>query len=188
MAVARQNQAPPDFLLMHATRRQTIAARRFDSRWNWESGYDESPLVSEECATSAGNASTLAQAARLAAAADFALVQANWDSTEMVLSAGETRKMDVAAWEYSWQILVMELTGQELLAALQALEKQDEGDEACRFLPKPQAGMIKSDHVYRVAVNPWAFMAYVRLTQTQPPSLRITDQSVKEAVERFWPD
>ncbi len=185
--------APADFLLMTATTPNAfVAARRFDSRWNWESGYGESPLVSDEGSTETGYASALARVLRLAVGGDFALVDlAPGTGAEgmRLVGEGETRKMDLVAAEYDRRIMVMDLTGQEILATVQALEEmvgEFPFHDRMLLLPDPRTLAVELDHLYRVAVKGWT-LHWAIDRALERPDFRATGHSVREAIKRFWP-
>ena len=59
--IGSQNMtAPPDFVLMDAQESLCVAARHFDSRWNWEKNYSDSPFMKEGNCTREGLTSLLA--------------------------------------------------------------------------------------------------------------------------------
>jgi hypothetical protein len=169
-----------------------VAGRRFNSRWNWETGYGESPLVGDEGSTDAGYASVLARVLRLAIGADFALVDlapGTGAEGRRLAGGGVTRKMDLMAAEYDRRIAVMDLTGQEILATVQALEEmvgEFPFNDRMLLLPDPRMLAVELDHLYRVAVKGWT-LHWAIDHALERPDFRATGHSVREAIERFWP-
>jgi hypothetical protein len=178
--------AGPDFLITHALNHQMVAARRFDSRWSWEPGYGDSPLLPDEVCSIQGSAEAGVRILRRAAGAEFALMGADWASTRSEYAKGETRWMDLLAREYDGRLAVMDLTGAELLAAEESLEKEKQAGQewSIRTLPAPSSRSVEADRLYRVALAPWWMWDYAKATRTNPISYRLTDIQAKEALER----
>jgi len=183
-----RSAAPADFMISAADKSQIVAARRFDSRWNWEPGYGESRAIRTAVTTEADSVIAFAHAIRRAAVADFALVAAaDWNSTRPV--ASETRRMDMTAVHYDERITAMDITGREILDAAELIENNRSArGHIGRFIPMPQPETIDEERTYRVAMGPMTMWEYGKLTKTNPASFRITDVTVKDAIARFWPD
>ncbi len=182
MRVQRWMPAGPDFIIMHAAKPIRVAARRFDSRWRWESGYGDSPIASASWCLQGGAAAALAQALRRATGADFALVQPGGNGEEPLYAAGETRKMDVVAWEYDVRLAAMELTGREILQFPASQEKNTE--DSWEFLPTPRVDNIRPGRMYRVTMIPWTISSYAKQTRSNPESFRLLNGTVREALRR----
>ncbi|MBN1867326.1 hypothetical protein JW916_08535 [Candidatus Sumerlaeota bacterium] len=198
----RWDIAPPDFMMMSQDGEKTVAARRFDSRWNWEKGYAESPLANAKLAPTQRWSRAWGEAMIEATGADLALVPERRPATDPDFATGETRQMDLATFEYDMRIAVMDITGEELVAALDAFEehrrkvaerelKPGEAGESARredtyrFVPEPSPGSIQKARSYRVALHPWTVGDYSDKVNGNPPSFRLTDQTTREAIERF---
>lgn len=184
--------APADFLIMSAANPSAfVAARRFDSRWNWEPGYGESPLVGDGASTEEGYVSELARVLRLAAGADFALVELEpGTGAEGLRVAGDgvTRRMDLVATEYDRRIAVMDLTGEQILAKVKDLEDSIGTrvfHDRILFLPDPLTQEVDPDRLYRVAVKGWTYHYANRGIRL--PDYRMTEHTVRDAIARFWP-
>ncbi len=181
MTLQSWGMAPPDFMIMHATSRQIVAARRFDSRWRWEAGYGDSPLMPDSFCTQQGAAKILSDAICRETVADFAIQRIEGDPQKPAYSAGETRKMDVVAGPYSMRIAAMDLTGKEILDREQSLRKRNSG---FRFLPDPRKRDIQPERLYRVAMQPWLIWSYAKQTGSNPESFRLLDATVRSAFSR----
>lgn len=95
--------------------------------------------------------------------------------------------MDLVAAEYDRRISVTDLTGQEILATVQALEEmvgKDPFHDRMSLLPDPRTQEMEPDRIYRVAVKGWTYhWASGRL---KLPDYQSTKHTVREAIARFW--
>ena len=187
--------APPDFILTGATGPTDVASRRFDSRWNWEPGYKDSPTIPEAACSVTGAAAMAGETMRRAVGADFAMLASDWDSTVTVFAPGETRRMDLVANEYNMRLAVMELTGREILDSQQTLTKAEvtrkeslaRGEEprpVPRFFAAPEVGEVVPDRTYSVVTGIWDMWGYSEYAHKAPPSFRVTDRTAREALQR----
>jgi pimeloyl-ACP methyl ester carboxylesterase len=191
--------APADFLMMSSSGGTLVAARRFDSRWKWEAGYAESPRVPDKSCSVAGSAELEAGLLRARTGSDYALVNRDWESTAPAMAADETRLADLPANGYDQRACQMDLTGKELLGALDALEKaakareekvarkEDAGDPIPRFLPAVDRAGIDPGRTYSVATNQWPALAFFRATMLAPESFRMLDLTMRDVCLRFNP-
>jgi hypothetical protein len=96
--------------------------------------------------------------------------------------------MDLVAAEYDRRITVVVLTGQEVLATMEALEDAagtGPFSSDLRLLPDHRTKEVEPDRTYRVAVKGWTYhwtSKYIKL-----PDFRTTEHTVRDAVARFWP-
>ncbi len=179
--------AGPDFLLVHATERQTVAARRFDSRWRWTAGYAESPTVSDKLCQRKAGVFEFAKMLRRAAAADFSVIGEDWSSTHTLFAKGETRLADIAALEYESSIGVAELTGAEILAAAERLNPRlEKGERSLVLLPTPEPAAIDRERLYRVAMIAWDAGEFAGAMQTDLARFRLSETPLLEAIRRFY--
>lgn len=179
--------AGPDFILMHNTEVQHVAARRFDSRWQWKTGYADSPLISAEYCSAKGYNKLLAEAMCVESGADFALVGDGFITMPVFAAVGETRWADLIAWHYDRRLTAMDLSGETILnnvTALAEIKDAREGRMPVRFLPLPTKETIEPKHVYRVVFVPSVGFAYSANTRTNPERLRLLDVTVHSALER----
>ena len=151
--ISSQNMtAPPDFVLMDAQETLCVAARRFDSRWNWESGYLKSSFLKREECTREGISKLMAKAICQQTGADFALLDLNMSSLSRTFTYGESRQMDIMAWEYDQRISTIELSGEMILAYDFSLGKQN---ESCRFIPPPNPKTVLPKRLYCITLLDW---------------------------------
>jgi hypothetical protein len=149
---SQNTTAPPDFVLMDAQENLYVAVRRFDSRWNWEKNYADSPFLKEDDCTSKGLTSLLAEAIFLQTSADFALLDLHNSSLRRRYSSGESRYTDVLSWEYDQRISTFEISGEKL--SVYAFSFGNPG-ATCQFLPSPNPKNIKPERMYRIAMLEW---------------------------------
>jgi dienelactone hydrolase len=113
----------PDFLLAAADGSCEVAARCFDSAWNWAPGYSDSPLVPADNCSSSASAAMVGEAIRREAGADYAVFDGRGDTGLPGLVPGETRLADVVENGGLERLCLVELTGKDLLARADLLEK-----------------------------------------------------------------
>jgi len=179
MWAENSSSAPPDFLLMNTAGWQIAAARRFDSRWNWERGYAQSPLVPEEACSDIAWSRVFARALRRETGACFALVTSKETASVPLYATGETRQMDIAAFLYDEKIALMDLTGREILEMNSLIEDArktgapEDWRGALRFDPDVEAEIVHPELAYRVALPPQTMWLVSRITHRNPPSFRL---------------
>jgi hypothetical protein len=188
------HQAAPDFLVMHATKDLLVAARRFDSRWEWEKGYADSPLMKEEFCNRVEHSRNVAGIMRQKIGADFTLYSMNLKADKQAFAPGQTRWMDMLTQTYYDRIVTMELSGQEILDDVKAFDKAREAavaekkakQEATKegqepfgesvwilhFFPEPKPEDIEPKKLYSVVAHIWEIETYVEVTHRNPVSLR----------------
>jgi hypothetical protein len=202
--------AAPDFLVMHATEEQLIAARRFDSRWAWEKGYADSPLMKEELCSRIRHDENVARILRQKTGADFALYGTEWQTDRLSYTPGQSRWMDMLTMPYYDRLVTMELSGQEILddmnsivkareaAVAEKKAKQEEAkkkgtefkDEPVRtlyFYPQPKPEDIVPQKLYSVAAFLWDIggeRGYVEATHKNPESLRHLAVTMRDVLKQ----
>jgi predicted esterase len=181
MALQRQ-VASPDLLMTHAERPRIVAARCFDSRWNWAAGYAESPLLPDADCTVRGSIFAYAEAIRAALGAEYALVaHPNMPSDDAQFAAGETRTADLLNYMEPNRLSIMEISGKELIEAAAALGASR--TLGCRFLPPPGEG-TDPERSYRVALYGWAILDYATVMHSNPETYRLAEVTERQAFER----
>jgi poly(3-hydroxybutyrate) depolymerase len=179
MEMARSAPASPDFILADAITTQTVAARRFDSRWQWEPGYGASPLLQPSQCDRAGFTTAYADAVRREAGAHFAIgeIAEEWTADD-VWAPGVTRAMDVRAVEYGNHIGALDLSGREILDMLEAFQR----DQETRYIIVPNPDDLQPDRVYRVAMPTWLIWHIAERFRRNYPSFRLLDATVRDAM------
>ena len=207
MGLQYWHMAAPDFLVMHATEEQIIAARRFDSHWTWEKDYADSPLLKEEFCSQIRHDENVARILRQKTGADFSLYITNWQSDRMAFAPGQTRWMDMLTVQYYDRVVTMELSGQKILddmnsivkaretAVAEMKAKQEEAkkkgtefkDKPVRtlyFYPEPKPEDIVPQKLYSVVAGPWDVEDYVKATYKNPESLRNLTITMRDVLEQ----
>jgi hypothetical protein len=189
------DMAAPDLLVLHATDEQIIAARRFDSRWVWEKGYADSPLMDKELCIEVKYDQYVAKRLRQKTGADLTLYTTIWQSSKPAYSPGQTRQMDALAMPYYERVVMMELSGQDILddmknfagkrdgeIAEQNTKRQEAEEKGIKFKDEPIRTLcffpqlapedIEPEKTYSVAAHNWNVRNYVETTNKSPKNLR----------------
>ena len=155
----------------------------------WEKGYADSPLLKEERCIEVGNDREIAKTLRQKTGADLTLYSTLWQNNRPAFSPGRTREMDMLTLWYGDRIVMMELSGQEILddmktftkardaavAEKKAKKKTTENDEPVRtlcFFPEPKPEDIVPQKLYSVAAYVWEIESYVETTHKNPGNMR----------------
>ncbi len=162
----------PDFVLAEHDR--LVAARRFDSRWQWEPRYGSSPPLEAEA-----NDWAAAQVRR-ALACDF-VVQEHAASPDLPWQhATETRIADLAAFSFSHRLATFSMTGAELRRAAAALNRG-----AVRIWPQNELEEIEDDRRYRVGLVGLDMRGFVRTARIEPKDFALVDLTLRDVL---WPE
>jgi len=174
-----------DLLVTHATERQLVATRSFDSRWRWLGGRENSPVLAPQPEAHPALAHRIAEAVRRATGADFAIAGRVPQLGAAPVLPGETRVADLAPLFYGHTIDVLEMTGAEVLAAQACMEAvAPDAPEWVALQPAAPAALDPT-RTYRVAVPMALIGPFGRQTHLAPRGQRQTDTSVPEAILRF---
>lgn len=178
--------ADPDFLLMDAVSREIATARCFDSHWQWEAAYSDSPLLTDVL-NGAEYEVWLADKLNTALGTHSAVVRKSvidQDSFSMqrYSFSQEARLADVAATEFSAPIGVMELSGEELTRILESFNKAKNNVTA--FIPEIDADSILSEKRYRVCVPNGQMRRFIQAIGWAPSSYSITGITMREILLR----
>lgn len=125
----------------------------------------------------------LAEVVRRQTGADLAMVYCGGPRYALSLAAGETRAMDLLAWEYTRRIAVMELTGREILNYAKAPKTDARGRS--RFLPAEKIDTLDPERTYRIAMPAHAISDYGKRTGNNPLSYRLIDATMYDAMKSF---
>lgn len=185
-------EAPADFMIMDTKQQKLVAARRFDSRWNWIKGYKDSPILDQSIAAGGPRAVELAEAIRLKMKADFgATTGRDWYSFAFETVPNVTRKIDVAALYYGERVGLLELTGEQLLTAQTAFHRREakpgnagsEWFEMSRFVPAIDKEKIDIKQKYLIAFPEWAAFTFGRYADVPTNSLRLTNIYLRDVID-----
>ena len=185
-------EAPADFMIMDTEQRTLIAARRFNSRWNWEAGYNKSPILGQSIAVGGPRATEVADAIRETAGTDIgSSAGQDWYSFGFETMPGVTRKMDVAAMYYGDRVGLLDASGEQILKADAAFRNRErnpkepdaEWYQMCRFVPAPDGANIETTRRYRIAFPEWAAFTFGRYSGIPTDSFQITNIYVRDAIE-----
>jgi dienelactone hydrolase len=166
-----------DLVVSRVSEPSIVAARSFDSRWRWVARA-ASPTLPAAAADRAVFARALAESARRAVKADFALALQTAPGNPSY--ANSLHVADVAGLLYYEPISVMTLTGAELDAARQTLASKK--PEAL-LQPQPPA-RLDPKATYRVALTARQISPLVSATHLAPKRYVMTDQDIASALLR----
>ena len=174
-----------DLLVMDTAAPTLVAARSFDSAWQWLPGREASPLVPAAIKTFRDEALAIGHAVRAATDADFAIAGASGPVDQPAVTTGVTRACDVTALYFRTPIGVCTMTGAELEDFSRKAAAAKDG--ALFLVPAPgTAGPpLAAGRAYRVAIPVDAVWSFGGVAQLAPTSYRLTDQLVGDALERF---
>jgi pimeloyl-ACP methyl ester carboxylesterase len=204
------DMATPDFMVVHAKEDRLIAARRFDSRWAWEKGYTDSPLLTEKLCSQIGNNENIAKMIRQKTGADFAFYMTEYETGRPAYAPGQTRWMDVLTMWYYYRVVQMELSGQEIIDDMKSFDKardaaiaeqktvrelvKEKGQKQVgepirilRFFPEPIPENIEPQKLYSVAAFLWDIVGeggYLVTTHKNPQSLRHFDVTMRDVLKQ----
>jgi len=175
-----------DLIVTTAESATLVAARSMDSRWQWNDARASSRRLPPALATREGLALGMAEAARKAVAADFAMAWALPPLGREPVRAGQTRVSDLAALFYGHPIDLVEVSGKELLEAAERIAQPTDRPETWRALtPAVEPQSIEPGQRYRIALPVLQLTPYARATLTTPARHRRTETPLAEALERF---
>lgn len=180
-----QNDSPcgTDLLVVQENPPKIVKVRRFDSRWNWSSVFENSARVAENENTFGKVFERLAEAIRTATGSDFALqaVQAPPELQAGLL--GITQWADFASLDLTTPIAVMKLKGSLILSHQKGFAERG---SRLRFYPIADEN-IKPDKIYQVALSASynQIQQLINLQNHVPDSFEILDMTVFEAMKRM---
>jgi hypothetical protein len=175
-----------DLLVTHATEKQLVATRSFDSRWRWLPGREKSPVLAAQPEAHLALARRIAEAVRRATGADFAIAGRVPNLGPAPVATGVTRVADLSPLFYGHTIDLLEMTGAELLTAQRAMETAAEDNpEWTGLQPALDGAAIDPAARYRVALPMALGGPFGRLTKVNPRPQWRAAATVPEALARF---
>lgn len=173
-----------DLIVTEAGRPTLVAARSFDSRWNWHRGRETSPVLAATLQSSAELSAAIASALRRAAAADFVLLRKPKSPDEPAIAVGIARVSDVAARFFYNPVGTVDLSGAELAQVASRLA--DPNAQLVLYGAAGDAGVqFEPTRSYRLAMPAEVAGPLTNLLKFAPQSYRHTDLSFSDAIERF---
>lgn len=176
-----------DLLIMANEEPTLIAARAFDSHWNWIPGRDKSPLLQAGEASHEQVAFLLDQALLRHQGGDFALASVPAAPEKLAVCPGFTRLSDLSTLYYNQVLAEMRLSGAELLKAARKLETFP-GDGLryrCRFQPAIDPAHIDPARDYRIILPSETLAGFATGTRQAPTRVKHLDATLSEALDAF---
>lgn len=175
-----------DFIVTGETDRMLVAARSLDTQWRWIPGRERSPLLPAACADRAAFDTAVAECARRATGSDFAAAGPIPALGERPICAETTRVSDVVPFFYAHPIDVVEISGEDLLAAAAHYAAARETNHALvRLQPEVSPDTIDAARRYRIALPMLQVGPYAKTTQSAPRRQWRSGVMMDEALERF---
>lgn len=175
-----------DFIVTDVHERSLVAARSLDTHWRWTRDRANSAPLPAALASREGFARGIAESARRATGADFAVAGVIPALGERPIAPGITRVADVVPFFYAHPIDMIEINGEELLAAARSLEQPPaQPADWCALVPAVDSTSIDPARRYRIALPMLQVGTYARATRTAPRVQWQTDIRVDDALARF---
>jgi pimeloyl-ACP methyl ester carboxylesterase len=172
-----------DLLVVQDNPPKIVRARQFDSRWNWNTVFEQSATVDRMDAAYGTSMSRIAESMRKAAGADFALMAMSMPPQFEILTPGVTRWSDVASLDMTTPLAVMELNG----ADLSILRKETlKSGSSLQMSAAPADTSLTADKNYRIVMNAsfYEMQQVIRVLGRVPDSFTICDITLFEAMKR----
>jgi hypothetical protein len=182
-----------DLVVMELNPPRLVLTRSFDSRWGWQSERAMSPLLPANLEAGHRLAFAVAEAIRLEAGAQFAVVTVTAPGTAPTpLSApfvpGITRLADTASLAFFNPIGVMDVSGAQLLKLYferMRSVRNSTNEVKVALCPSVETGKIDSARSYRLAIAATDVQPFAQVTKSADRTFRMTDLQVSDALERF---
>ncbi|HTU00947.1 MAG TPA: hypothetical protein VMG58_03990, partial [Candidatus Sulfotelmatobacter sp.] len=171
-----------DLLIMPSASSTLVAARSFDSRWNWVPGREASPLVPASLRTTGEFSRAVGAAISRAAAADFSVVGNYGPPALPPVAIGVTRVSDVVPLFSNIPIGVFEMSGAQVLELARAAAAKDPDFV---ILAGFDGARIEAARVYRIALPINMLWHLSAIVQPPPGNYRLTGLDTGDAIEQF---
>ena len=174
-----------DFVIYDWHTNSLVASRNFDSRWNWEASYKNSPRIPFEDVSYRGVAEMEGALACTMAGTDFAIISwYEYGISERVVP-GRTRLMDLMPDLYGRKIAIIELTGEQLLDYKRACDAIQSGWGRFDIIGNQSVSSVVSGNTYTVCLDPNVFRGLISEIGSLPESIYYSDISMQEALKAY---
>ncbi|MCG8527011.1 MAG: hypothetical protein MI748_11555 [Opitutales bacterium] len=175
-----------DLTIYDWTTHQMIAARNFDSHWNWEEHYRTSPIITDfESSSFESIAMIEAELMRTVTQSDFSIVRWLDYGVPNRVTPGQSRIMDLFPDYYGLKIAVATLTGAEIRQYAQAAESIVEGYFRYRLSGALPLDSINDEESYSICFEPWLVDGFIENIYFAPESARYADYDMLEAIQFY---
>jgi hypothetical protein len=184
---AGRSVAACDLVLVRTDPGVLVARRNFQPHWQWEGGYLESPLLSEELCKEKGMGAALAKALCAANACEYALLWGDWDEG-VGFAAGLTRWADVTAQPGELPGAVVTLSADEVkrLAEVAAKRRAESDGDGPRLFPALDPDDVPESGEFRIALRYAGEVSSLwRLLGTSVERMEPARVTRSEALERY---
>jgi hypothetical protein len=168
-----------DLLVMSSS--TLVAARCFDSRWEWAAGRESSPLLGPSFGTSRGLSVELASALRRATGADFAMVGVYGPTDSAPVEVGVTRVSDIEPLFGNVPVGTMRVSGSELLD----MDRKCSAAKSGILIPGFTPSGIDGSRRYTVALPVEVLWAFSWVMKAAPRDYQVTNLDTRDVIERY---
>jgi len=183
LQIQRDTPGGIDLLVVQDNPPKIVRTRQFDSRWNWNAALEQTAVISGKEAKYGSIRARIADSMRKATAADLALIAAVMPVEHEIVSPGVTQWSDIALFDMTTGLAVLELRGAELIAFRNGLAKNN---SVFRLEPVPDDSSITADRPYRIVLSA-AFeqmQMIINALNRVPDSFEMSDITLFEAMKR----
>ncbi len=176
--------ASPDFLLLQPGKyTQTVAARCFDSRWNWAVRADQSPRITPDWTVKREREATVAAMARRTGS-EIVILRDDWDRNVPRVAPGVSREIDLINLVYFLPMARIEMTGERIRAVdtLFAKAADSEHPDYNRFFPAPGIRELQPGLSYKVGVLVWDLWDIGSRAKYIPENYELLDSSLRDVM------
>lgn len=176
-----------DVVVYDCDTRQLIGARNFGTRWQWNSDYMDSPLLPESFASYQGEARMHANIMIEAVGADFSFVSWPVSDSPLRYAVGKTRIIDLAPAFYGRKLVVMEMSGREIVRYQTVLMDMEVTDQKYAVLARENLinESIDLEKKYQVVTNLFLFSGIMADIKKAPEHLRYSGLSFQDAFDLY---
>lgn len=170
------NLPSPDLIIGNENG-EMIAARRFDSKWNWEEGYQNSPKINESIGTNSFN-DYLSNTLKDFLNVDFVVQSINETIIPKKLS-NQARWADYRSFYYNNILGVLEVSGEILLKVYKSSKGQY---SKIVLFPALDSSTIKNNEMYRIGLDGIDMRNFVKTTHIAPENFRLLNSEFRESI------
>jgi pimeloyl-ACP methyl ester carboxylesterase len=172
-----------DLLVVQDNPPKIVRSRQFDSRWNWNAAFGHAAVLNGNEAKYGSIRARIAESMRKATDADLALIAAVMPAEHEIATPGVTQWSDIASFDMTTVLAVMELKGAELIPFRNGLAKNN---STFRLEPVPNDSSIMAERIYRIVLSA-AFdqmQMIINVLNRVPDSFVMSDITLFEAMKR----
>lgn len=176
-----ENPAPGyDCLVSEIETGAMIAARSFDSAWNWLPRSGSEQVIEDDAADLTAFINGVAQKMGSLVGSDYAFSSTFPNRTALMHKNGVTRINDFVSKYYYEPVGVIEVSGAELSRIQVGLR-----DSGMALSSSSGEAEVDPDAVYTIAITPTSIWGFVNASGVTPTRYRLTDTVFSEVIESY---